>query len=232
MARNISSEEAEQDRINAMGRKLGRFYSLLVDECTFLHLQWSEFNELFGTNPDRIEVLNRSAPGFFRMVQDRLWEASLLHIARLTDAQATFGKRGKDNVTILALTPMVDAALQPKIEVLVGVAQHECQFAKDWRNRRIAHRDLGLAQREGASPLAPASRASVKKALWAIAEVLNAVESHYMCAEVAYELTMSSRGAKVLLHVLRDGIEAREARHQRLRSGAPLPEDIRPKRPL
>jgi len=166
------------------------------------------------------------------MVQDRLWEVSLLHIARLTDTSATFGKVGKENVTLLALPQVVDSAIRSEIEALVEVAERECRFAKDWRNRRIAHRDLKLALGGSAAPLAAASRASVKKALRAIANVLNAVESHYMSAEVAYEWTLSNRGAKVLLHVLRDGIEARDARHQRLRSGEPLPEDIKPKRPL
>lgn len=226
----FTADDAEKERIDAMGPELGRFYSLLVNECYVLHLQWAEFKELFGTSPERIDVLNQTAPDFFWMVQDRLWEASLLHIARLTDAVSTFGKKGKENVTLLALPPLVDPSILTTVKTLVDAAQHECEFARDWRNRRIAHRDLELAQKRSAAPLASASVACVKISLEAIANALNAVELHYLGATVAFDWIESARGATALLHYLEQGIEAEEKRGERLRSGKLLPKDVRPRR--
>ena len=215
-----------------MGTKLGRLYSLLVNECNLLHLQWSEYENLFGTSVERIELLNQSARSFFRMLQDRLWDGALLHIARLTDPSASLGSKGKENVTVLGLPPLVDPKILPRVEKLIDFAENESKFARDWRNRRIAHRDLQLALGGTVTPLAPASRANVKRALKAIADVLNAIESHYLGAEIAYDFIHSTFGAKALLYVLREGIEARDAYDRRLRSGQLLPEEIKPRRPL
>jgi hypothetical protein len=232
MGQSFTAEEVKQQRVDAMGPKLGRLYSLLVNECNLLHLEWTEYVELFGTRPERIDLLNQSAGRFFRMLQDRLWENALLHIARLTDASASYGKRGKENVSILALPPLVDSAIRPSLEALISAAEAGGKFARDWRNRRIAHRDLELALGGGATPLEPASRASVKKALASIADVLNALELHYLGMEIAYDFIHSNVGAKALLYVLRDGIEARNAHELRLRSGKLLPEDLAAKRPI
>jgi len=67
-----------------MGEALGVQYTQLWQETAQLNIMWKEFIELFGTKPSRIELLNRSAGAFFRMVQDGIWEAIVLHIARLT----------------------------------------------------------------------------------------------------------------------------------------------------
>jgi hypothetical protein len=62
-------------------------------------LKWGEYVELFGTKPSRIDLRNRAAGGFFRVVQDGLWEDVLLHVARLTDAPRSGGRA---NLTIRA----------------------------------------------------------------------------------------------------------------------------------
>jgi len=232
MDQTFTAEEAEQQRIDAMGPRLGSLCSLLVEECNLLHLEWAEYVELFGSSPERIDLLNQSAGGFFCMLQDCLWENALLHIARLTDKSASYGKRGKENVSILALPPLVDSAIRPRLDALIGAAETECKFARDWRNRRIAHRDLELALGGCATPLEAASRASVKQALASIAGVLNALELHYLGMEIAYDSIHSHVGAKALLYVLRDGIEARNAQDLRFKSGQLLPEDLAPKGPI
>jgi hypothetical protein len=232
MQRYFTAEEAEQEYLKAMGTELGPFYSLLVKECSLLHMEWAEFKILFGTNPERIELMNQTAHSFFFHLQNTLWERTLLHIARLMDPPNS-GK-DKENVTLLALPELVDLAIRPKIDDLLQVAQQKCAFSIDWRKRRIAHRDLGLALKENAKPLETASRLSVNSALEAIATVLNVVESHYReSGIVAYEFVMEPPGgAKALLYFLREGLEARARRMQRLASGQPLSEDVAPKRPI
>ena len=48
--------------------------------------------ELFGTKPERLDLLNRSAPGFFRIVQDTFLDDAFLHLSRSTE-KPNFGKR-------------------------------------------------------------------------------------------------------------------------------------------
>jgi len=80
-----SSEEAKKKYIAKMGEPLGARFHALWQEIALLHINWQEYITLFGKDEKRIERLNQSAPAFFRMIQDELWSANLLHIARLTD---------------------------------------------------------------------------------------------------------------------------------------------------
>jgi hypothetical protein len=94
----------------------------------------------------------------------------------------------------------------------VWAAVKKSEFARDWRDRHIAHRDLNLALEEGARPLAPASRQGVADAIDAIVAVLGAVEEHYRKAITAYGHVSHLGDAEALLHVLTDGIAARDER--------------------
>lgn len=65
--------------------------------------------------------------------------------------------------------------LKDEVTKLVAEAIKLTEFCRDWRNRRIAHRDLKLALEQSTTQ----SRAQVKKALKAVAGILNAVEKQY-----------------------------------------------------
>ena len=222
----LSSEDLEQQYINACGARLGVLHHRLVSECTSLHFKWGDYVELFGTSPERVEFLNRVAGSFFRIIQDSLWEDILLHLARLVDSPRS---AGKDNLTLQRLPALVAPELQQRLTDVLDVCRQRCAFARDWRMRHIAHRDLALAVGDGAEPLAEASRKAVLEALSAIVDVLNAVERHYLKSEVAYDLGRS-HGALELLYVLRDGLEARDRRLSRLRSRRREPGDAGPPR--
>jgi hypothetical protein len=87
---------------------------------------------------------------------------------------------GKDNLTLTRLPSLVDDTIRPRVEPLLADVLARCDFARDWRNRHISHRDLGLALADSmVPPLAAASRTKVNEATEAIADLLNAVEAHY-----------------------------------------------------
>src|SRR2546430_16292006 len=65
----------------------------LWNEVAWLHAKWHEYKELYGEKPPRLELLNRASGFFFRIVQDTLWENTLLHLARLTDPSRSAGDR-------------------------------------------------------------------------------------------------------------------------------------------
>ncbi len=219
-----SPEEVEQQYLEACGPTLGPLLSRLVGECTRLHWKWGDYVELYGTRPERIDLLNRASGAFFRLVQDTLWEDVLLHIARLTDRPRSVGK---DNLTVRRLPELVAPEARDVVRALLDQCIRECEFARDWRMRHLAHRDLSLALGTGAEPLAHASRLAVRTALASIAKLLNAVESHYLNSELAFDLG-GTDGALELLYVIREGVEAREKRRARLLSGNPEPGDLEP----
>jgi hypothetical protein len=220
MGRSLSAAEVGAENTEKMGEALGSQYTELWQELAHLHARWAEYVELFGTKEERVELLNKAARVFFRVVQDDLWEATLLHIARLTDPPRSMGRKDRENLTIQNLPKLIeDATLKAEVLNLIDIARRETEFCRDWRNRHIAHRDLDLALKRPATPLATGSRLKVKVALNAIINVMHAIEIHYKESETMYDLMPHHDGAVDLLYVLDDGLRAREERLERLRGG-------------
>jgi hypothetical protein len=219
-----TADEAKQEHMEIMGEELGALYHALWNELAWLYSKWGEYVELFGTKPSRIELINKAAGHFFRVVQDALWEDSLLHIARLTDPPRS---AGKENLTIRKLPDLIThEPTKRDVSELVEIAVEKADFCRDWRNRHIAHKDLGLAMKTGAEPLKPASRAKIKEVLGSISDVLNELSSHYMQSTTCFEGIGSSAGAVSLLYVLDDGLRADEERRERLKKRTYRPEDF------
>jgi hypothetical protein len=149
----LKAEESKQRNIAKMGEELGTQYSLLWQEVALLHRNWEQYVVLFGTKPSRIELLNESAPYFFRMLQDDLWDVTLLHIARLTDPPKT-GK--KENLTIQNFFELVeDETTKETLARLLAIADEKTEFCRDWRNRYIAHNDLDIVMERAAERRMP-----------------------------------------------------------------------------
>lgn len=151
----------------------------------------------------------------------------LLSLARLTDPSNSQGNPDRSNLTLQALPALIaDVTLKRELDKKITEATQLTAFCRDWRNRRIAHRDLKLALDEPTKPLAEGSRAKVKDALKAVAEVLNTVEHHYCDSETGYDLGGPLGGAISLLYLLDDGLRVQEARQKRLEEGKPLENDF------
>lgn len=223
MSTHRTAEEVRQHHLEVMGDDLGSLYHALWNELAWLYSKWAEYVELFGTKPSRIDLLNSAAGQFFRIVQDSLWQDTLLHIARLTDPPKS---AGKENLTIRRLPHLIEEqTLKEKVSELINLAVEKAEFCRDWRNRRIAHKDLGLALSAGAEPLKSASRAQVKEVLGPISDILNAISTHYMDSTTMFEGVGTSGGAASLLYVLDDGLRAGQERHERLKAGNYRAED-------
>jgi hypothetical protein len=217
-----TAEQAKAEHIRVMGEPLGLLYDALWQEVAWIHRKWDEHVALFGTKPSRIELLNRSAPSFFRIVQDCLWEDVLLHIARLTDSPQSVGRA---NLSIRRLPDAVaHVETRQKVETAIGKAIVASEFCRDWRNRRIAHRDLSLALSLGAEPLKPASRTHVVGALAALDAVLNVVSAHYLGSTTIFDFGPQT-SAVSLLYAIDDGLKAAAARMERRKSGHFDPQD-------
>ncbi|MBA4419273.1 MAG: hypothetical protein C0392_15420, partial [Syntrophus sp. (in: bacteria)] len=212
MGRYLTAEEVKREHIEKLGDNLGSLFHELENEVSSLHMKWEEYLELFGKTPSRIDLLNQSAPVFFRIVQDSLWENIILHLARLTDPPKS---AGKNNLTIQRLLDLVDTNIIETISGQIRYAKEKTSFCRDWRNRHIAHRDLKLAIGDYVEPLKPASRANVKDALESIARILNTISEYYMKSTIAFDSIVGPGGAEDLLYILDDGIRADIERRKR-----------------
>ena len=212
-------------RLIVLGEALGPIYTALIDEVIWVHAKWLEFRKLYAKSPERIDLLNETAGFFFRVVQDVLWDNVLLHLTRLTDPPRS---AGKENLTIRRLPTLIDdEQLACEVGRLVDVAVERCAFARDRRNRHLAHSDLLLAlQSPKAQELAPASREATGDALAAIAAVLNRIEGRYFDSEMRFDHFVTWLDADDLVYHLGVAYRYEERSRRRLQTGHPLPEDL------
>ena len=227
MAQAKSAEAVRDGHLRVLGSELGQVYHALQNELIWLYAKWLEYRKLYATSPERVTLLNSAGPFLFRVVQDVLWDDVLLHVARLTDPPKS-GR--KSNMTIKRLAAVVsDPRLSSEIERLVSDAERLCAFAREWRNRHLAHCDFDLAVKcRGVDPLLPASRQHVDAALAALAAVLNRIEAHYFHSEVGFAYFSDAGDAEALVYHLAVAARAEARRQERLKHGEVLPEDLEP----
>ncbi len=210
-----------------MGPDLGAVFYKLFCETATLRILWDQFVILFATKRERLSILNQSSGTFFSLVQKLFWQHALLTLARLTDPHRT---AGKSNVSVCHLPHLIsDDGVKQKLFPLIEQARVATDFARVWRNRKIAHTDLDLFIGRTAEELPAVTRDQVERAIGAIGEVLSCVEMHYKGGTLWFKEVPCIGGAAALLHVLRDGLEAEEERRERIRNGTFTAKDIGPR---
>lgn len=161
----------------------------LEDEWIVAARLVSVYENLFF-DAERLEVLNLVAGPLLRLTHDVLWEYLLLRVARLTDPPAGGREREKESLSVLWLPRLfggdeVEDQQKAKLNVLVEEAKKAAEFARQWRNRRVAHVDLDWARDDvthffrGKRPavaqhLEPATWEKMDRALQAVHRALDA----------------------------------------------------------
>jgi len=175
-----TKDENKAAYIAAMGQPLGEVYSELWQEVARLFGKWEEYVILFGTKESRIALMNEATSDFFGKLQISGFHEVLLDIACLTDPPKS---AGRETLSLRAVPALInDLVLRQRVHDLIAIAGDKSAFARDWRNRYLAHRDKALAL-GSAAPLADASRENTWAALHSLGAVLNEVARHYMQSE-------------------------------------------------
>lgn len=196
-----SMDEVLADFVMAMGQQLGPSFFALHWKLIELHILWQQYQQLFGSSPETVHLLNRTSGLFFKIVQDELWDSVLLGISRMTDPQKTSGKK---NLTLQSLPELIpDATLRVVVEELCDKAKTEAEFAREHRNKRIAHQDHDYLSDRAANPLSGISRERVEAMLAAIRAVLNHLSLHFCDSTTMYETFVDEAGARLLVHKLK-----------------------------
>lgn len=194
-------DEVLTDYVSAMGRELGASFFALHRELVELHILWQQYRQLFGADPETVHLLNRTSGLFFKVIQDELWDSVLLGISRMTDPVKTGGSK---NLTLQSLPGLIaDPALRVEVKALCDRAKLEALFAREHRNKRIAHQDHGYLSNKAANSLSGISRDRVEEMLAALRAVLNHLNSHFCDSTTMYEMFVGDGGAELLVSKLR-----------------------------
>jgi hypothetical protein len=164
----------------SMPRELAEVYNALDHVIVWLFCRWNIFHQVFGTSEERINLLNESAPAFFRVCQDAILADIRMELCRLTDPAETCRK---PNLTLQRLVDLIDPAQYPLLAAearrLLQDVQKRCSSFREWRNCRGAHRDLDTALNRRARPEAGMSRQMIGDALQCVSDLMNALLGHF-----------------------------------------------------
>lgn len=190
--------------ISSMGDELGAVFFAVHHEVIDLGIVWQQYVQLYGTSVENVDILNNTAGLFFKVVQTELWDSVLLRIAALTDPAMM---RGKKNITLLALPALMpDAIMQREVLELCDLVFLETEYAREHRNKRIAHNDHDYHIFKGAVGLSGISRAKIEDMLTAIRNTLRYMQHKIRDVDFLYDLFIDESGAAMLLRKLRKSI--------------------------
>ncbi|MFC4308725.1 hypothetical protein ACFPN2_06495 [Steroidobacter flavus] len=202
--------------LNGVPPDVAALWSELDYEVTWLHGRWQIYRQLFGTDEERVEILNRSAGTFAQVLQNVLLDDVQLGLAKLGDPAQT--GRFK-NLTVTALVKAIstnEPGLEPMMTLNLSKYQDKCDKIRARRNKHIAHFDHETMVNRHAVPLTGPSREEIEMALFALRELMNAIQLHFNNSQTAYEIIILESDGDHLIAMLKRGI-----RYQQLvRSGA------------
>jgi hypothetical protein len=213
-----------------MGPDLGKIFSALGNELSTLSAIYDDCIFLFGDgNEDRLALLNDAAPAFFGRTQMTFERELMFGICRITDPVKSMGK---DNLTVHRLEELV-SPLKPgsvdELKAKVLASKGASEFAKDWRNRWLAHRALDLAiSAPTATPLEISTFFKIDIVLTALDGVLQTVDKAFGGNGNGYRHISGSTfgGSGSLIRILKIGAHAKQMATARFESGNANEEDI------
>ena len=229
MANEQTSEDIKAEFIEGMGPDLGAIYYILYNDVVWSHIKWKQYKTLFGVSEARIALLNESASSFFYVVERVFWENILLNLCRLTDSETTRRSRNQTHANLslgYMANSITEESLKDALNEIINRAVEATCFARVWRNKWLAHRDLDHSLKRAVDPLPPVSRLDIENALLSIREVMNFIHKHYLSKEVGFEYAVASGDADTLVYFLRVAQQEIELKKDRLLRGEPLSSDF------
>lgn len=195
------SEEIPDKYIEAFGEELAKEFYLLKTDLFVLRLDWRTYQGLFGTNRERVDLLNSVSGSVSSTIERVLFESVLLRLRRFIDKGSKKRRRLPLSLELLRKIATDQNAID--LHRLLVDCKKKCAFAKNWSDKRIAHSDYQY--RIGNEKLLPASRQKVNEAIDSIAAVIkligsNLLDTHYVTHPIA-----DLRDETVFLRVLYEG---------------------------
>jgi hypothetical protein len=210
MARETTAAEMLAEKRRKMPPDLAELDFRLHQDLVWLNLTWLEYKLLFATSAERVALMNHTAARFFARYEELVWHDTMLGLCRLTDPVKT---GPQENATVRRLSALIP---NPELAAKVETGSLECvqatEFARNWRNKRLAHRDLQHALNPSENPLLQANRSLVEDALRRLADLLNVIELHYENSTTTFDRIIVYSGAEELLHYLALGRDANQER--------------------
>lgn len=164
-------------------------------------LVWNEFIVIYGSK-DNLQLVNATAPTFFRIIEDALWQEVNLEISRLTDKLKIAGDYTDSLrylVHLIRLKGMKSEAdiLEKELDNTIS----QCRPIRDRRDQFLAHSDLNPEN----APFIPLSeKDNTDNALSEIVKFMDSLTDRLGLNRILYDqIGISLWGANSLIVALR-----------------------------
>ncbi len=179
-------------------------FERLRSEIIWLHGRWIVFEQLYATSPERISLLNDSAPSYFRIIQQVLLTDIVIYIGRLTNEP----KMGRNkNLSLGQISEQLRHSanyneLVTNLDEKLKRVQILSKTPRQYRNKLFAHKDFDLAL-EKVEPLPTVTIDTIKSILEVIRDYMNECELFFKDSTTAYELFSMKADGKALISRLK-----------------------------
>jgi len=193
----------------AIPSQLNDAWAFLHAEVLSLHGRWEIFNQLYGESPERIDLLNTTAPTFFAVLQGVLLNDVQLTLSKLADPATTLRRPNLTLETLLhGIENLPEPQLSAQLAPLLAHYRAACEQVKVRRNKDIAHFDFAtqIAPAQKVAVLPGPSRQEIDTAIIALREFMATVFAHFEGKHMAYEGFSLHDGANQLLFLLKQGL--------------------------
>ncbi len=191
----------------------GELFHELWTNVAHLHMNWKNYRSLYGTSPERIDLLKWTASMFFGLLEGILRHDIILSIARLNDPPKSVGKPNASLAYLLdQLAPSLDAPLLGTLRSRLQDIQNYCDRVKQIRNRLLAHDDLATALNYHPDPLPTISRADIEGALEKLRDFLGEIEEHFRGVRTSHQYVISIDDGEALISKLESALEHEKCR--------------------
>lgn len=196
----------DSDINQSIPESLQKLYEILKEEVLWLNSEWKIFCQLFAFSEERIKFLAEMAPNFFGIIQEVLRDEIFISLCRLTDPPMT---GNKENLSLARLVEQIGEFDKSEFHsnTLEEIKSH-CEPFRDWRNRKIAHKDLPTTLEYHPDPLPGISKKMIDEALRMICDLLNNISEKLWDFETDYEHIFMEDNGETIIHYLEHAKES------------------------
>ncbi|WP_157966346.1 AbiU2 domain-containing protein [Oceanibium sediminis] len=210
----IKAAQDLEKRKQALGEEAGKLFGHIEADLYNLRSLWRTYVSLFGTNSERVELLNSISSLTSYHLEKSLYDSAMLAICRLTDPPQSHGSG--PNVSVRRLPDLLNLEGHSDLHALVEKAGTTSKFARSWRNKKLAHSDDAV--RNGKATLDHSSRIQMNVAIEAISDVVKWVGRECMDTQImTMPIVRKSSDEVAFLRALFEGKECLEDRERRMK---------------
>ena len=206
MPADTSASQVKQTFIDKFPDDSGELAHWLWSDIAHLHMNWSNYRRLFGTDQTTIDLLNAIASSYFSMTERVLRQDTIMRICRITDPAFSDRAHKQPNASLPQLLLQTSESLPANVVTELDTSLHSLDELSDpiraLRNKRFAHSDANEVLLR-AEPLPGISRLQVENVLDGIRQTFAIFEQHYIRSTTAFEHVIHTNDARKLIFHLR-----------------------------